>query len=514
MEEKRRSRGQLLAIGAICAVFLLLIVIVSNIDTLGTWFRGALMLLRPILIGLALAYLCNPIFRFFERKVLFRLRPPAFRRALALTLAYLVILLLLAAIVLLIVPRLIDSILLFASNYSVNLSSAIDQINHFIDLINAPIHRISGDPAFFEHVPEDAVQQLFATIFTPERFAALFELAQPLSLITAFTSIVTDVIFAIFISIYLLASKEKRYAQIMKLRRAIFGDTVNSVITRLCTVADKTFGSFLEGKMLDCLIVGVLAWISFAIFKIPYALLLATLIAVFNLIPMIGPLIGAVPSVAILLLSDAEKAIPFLIIVILLQQLDNNVISPKILGDNTGVSSLCVLIAIITMGAVWGMVGLFLGVPIFASILVLIDELTVSRLQKKGIPSGLENYYASDIIIDPVKRSHPNAENLLQRLERSAIRSRTKEESGERLSGKDKLIRSVYRFLRKYRLLGELTEEDQARLSAEQTAKTAMKDAAALYARIEEESFVESEANAQAEEAPHGDGFTDEMSEN
>lgn len=513
MEEKKRSRGQLLAVGAICAVCLLLIVIVSNIETLSTWFRAALLLLRPILIGLALAYLCNPIFRFFEQKVLFRLRPPAFRRTLALTLTYIAILLLISAILLLIVPQLIESILRFASNYSQNLSAAIAQINRLIDLVNAPIERLSGNPSFFEYLPEDAIQKLFADIFTTERFTNLLKLTQPISILTGFASIVTDVVFAFFISLYLLISKEKRYAQIMKLRRALFSDTINDVITRLCTVADKTFGSFLEGKMLDCLIIGVLAWISFAIFKVPYALLLAALIAVFNLIPMIGPLIGAVPSVIILLLSDPEKVIPFLIIVILLQQLDNNVISPKILGDNTGVSSLCVLIAIITMGAVWGVVGLFLGVPLFASILVLIDELTVSRLQKKGLPSGLENYYASDITIDPVKRTHPNANRLMQRLERSAIRLRTKEESGEHLSGKDKLIRSTYLLLRKHRILGELTEEDQARLSAEQTAKTAMREATALYTRIEENSFIEDEVNASAEQASHSDDSVDESDE-
>ena len=135
---------------------------------------------------------------------------------------------------------------------------------------------------------------------------------------------VTDTIFGIFVSIYLLSTKERRAAQLMKVRSAFLSDRANERLTRIIHTTDRSFGRFFEGKLLDSIIFGLLAYIAFSIFAVPYSLLIATVLGLCNIIPIIGPLIGAIPSALILFLSAPEKLLPFLIIVIVIQQIDNN----------------------------------------------------------------------------------------------------------------------------------------------------------------------------------------------
>ena len=282
-----------------------------------------------------------------------------------------------------------------------------------------------------------------------------------------------DTLFGFFISLYLLSTKEKRYAQVMKLRRALFGNAVNQKITDFCRVADRSFGGFIEGKLLDSLIIGVLTYVIISIFQIPYALLIAAFVGVTNIVPIIGPILGAIPTSFILLLTAPAKVIPFLIIIVVIQQLDGNVIGPKILGNNTGVSSLCVVIAIATMGSLWGLVGMILGVPLFATVLELVDELAVEKLQKKGMPSGLENYYAGDTVVDPEKNVYSTTDKIVQRLERHALRIEKKLNRGEALTRKERYLMWCYRMAHKYHIVNELSDEGQARFAAEDAAHDA-----------------------------------------
>ena len=179
----------------------------------------------------------------------------------------------------------------------------------------------------------------------------------------------------------------------------------------------------------------------------------------------------------ILLLSAPEKVIPFIVIVIVLQQLDGNVIGPKILGNNTGVSSLCVMIAITMMGSLWGFVGMLLGVPLFATLLELTDEYVVARLQKKGLPSGVENYYSNDALVDPSRNAHLTTDKAVQKLERRALRISRKQENGEKPTRLEKLTLDFYSFLRSKRLIAEMTDEEQTRYSAEEARKLALRQA-------------------------------------
>lgn len=477
-ENKNYKKMLGIAIGAF-AILLLAILLVANINALNKWCNSMLLLLRPILIGLALAYICNPIFRFLERKILYRVRPQGFRRVLSLTLTYIFVLLIVCLFFCLIFPQLIASLVSFFGNYESYLSSAISQINKLYAHINLLAEKFTGNETLIEYLNEQELIQKVADMFGNLKLksAGLMEDLSDFDFkpIQAFfsnaISIVTDIIFGVFVSIYLLSTKEKRYAQIMKLRHAMFSDAANEHITRFCTALDKSFGGWVEGKLLDCLIIGVLAYIATSVFRIPYAILISTLIAVANIIPVIGPIIGAIPTSFILLLSAPAKLIPFLIIVLLLQQIDSNIITPKILGSNVGISSFCVLVAITSMGALWGPIGMILGVPLFASALTLADIYLTERLQKKGLPSGLANYYSNDAIVDPTKHAYLTMDKSVQKFEKKAFYIRKKAENGEALKRREKLLLTAYRIVHKYHFLSEMSDETQVRSSAEQAEK-------------------------------------------
>ena len=502
MEEKRTGKKKLIIGIVIYALLFLAIVLIANLKQLNEWLGSVLRLLRPVLIGLGISYLCNPFFRFFERKLFFKLRPPSLRRAVSLVCTYLTVILIIALILLLIVPQLLESIVTFASNLDSYISSAIGQVNKLIENINELIDRfIQNGTALIEPLEESALRENLTGIFGGNGKNMMEQIGninvKPLTdMIGNALDVLADVLFSFFISIYLLSTKEKRYAQIMKLRRALFSDNTNAHITRFCTIADRSFGGYIEGKLVDSLIIGILAYIAFVIFGIPYELLLATFIGITNIVPVIGPLIGAIPTSLILLLSYPDKVIPFIIIVIILQQIDGNIIGPKILGNNTGVSSLCVMIAVTVTGSLWGLVGMLLGVPLFATVLELTDEYVTTRLQKKGMPSGVENYYSNDAIVDPARNAHITTDKTVQKLERLSLRISKKQENGEKLLKREKFVLDFYGLLNRKHIIVEMTDEERSRYSAEEARKAAKREAEEFLQKYRTEAAVTAESTS------------------
>ena len=448
-----------------------------------------------MLIGLAIVYLANPIFRFFERRLFFKLRPQGLRRTISLICTYLLLFLIIAFVLLMMIPELIDSIVTFLGKYNDHFSAAIRQINLHFTTINRFFERITGNAELLEYLDEAELREKAADLFMNlDRISSMildyisksnFQSIQ--GVIGGTISLIADIIFGLFVSIYLLASKEKRYAQIMKLRRALFSNKTNEHITRVCTIADRSFGGFLEGKIFDSLLIGILTYIVISIFGIPYPILIAAFIGIANIIPVIGLMIGAIPTSIVIFLSEPGKVIPFLIIILIIQQIDANIIAPKILGNNIGISSLCVVIAVSVMGRLWGVLGLLLGVPLFATVLELIDQIIVRELQKKGRPSGVATYYSGSAIVDPTKNAHLTADRSVQRFEKKALQLFNKQERQEKLNRKEKFMLVLYRLAHKYHILSEMTDEAHTRYAADQAAKDAGAEAEALLNTIRAE---------------------------
>ncbi|MBQ9760895.1 MAG: AI-2E family transporter, partial [Clostridia bacterium] len=346
--QKPKNRIWLIC-GAVYAVVLLFMLFIANLDAFNGWLGKIMTVLRPVLIGLVLAYFCNPVFRLFERKLFFKVRPNRLRRVLSLIFTYLVVLLIIVFFLLLLIPQLISSIMSFVENYDFYMSTVIDQINDMIVEIN---QSLASKGTVIPYLDAKEIKGAIADFLASIDSDFIVDILQKIDisyvggLISDIFSIILDIIFGFFISLYLLNTKEKRYAQVMRARKALFSDAVNERITRVCTISNRSFGGFFRGKLLDSFIIGILIYIAISLYGIEYPLLIATIIAITDIIPIIGPIIGVFPSGFIILLSQPEKLIPFIIIVILVQQLDANIVSPKILGENTGVSSLCVIIAI------------------------------------------------------------------------------------------------------------------------------------------------------------------------
>jgi len=397
--ETIRNKKLLWGIG-IYLVVLFSILWISNIEPINSFFSAILSVLRPVLIGLVIAYLCNPIFSFFERKLFYKVRPSGLRRALSLFSAYLILVLIVVLLLLLIFPQLIDSIVNFINNSDAYFKTASTELNKIIGWFNGVLPKNEQGHGVIPYLDAKKIQEGFSGFLRsfrldPQTLLGLFN-STTLSMAGDILLAVADIIFSFFISIYLLSTKEKRYAQVMRVRRAFLSDRINSVITGICTTADVSFGGFIRGKLLDSAIVGVLVYLTISIFQVPYAILIAVTVAITDIIPVIGPFIGVVPSALVILLTDPAKVIPFLLCILVIQQFDGNVLAPKVLGEQTGISSLCVLIAITTMGSLFGFVGMIIGVPLFATVLELTGRYLDKKLKEKGLSTETNDYYIPD----------------------------------------------------------------------------------------------------------------------
>ena len=179
---------------------------------------------------------------------------------------------------------------------------------------------------------------------------------------------------------------------------------------------DRTFMSFLNGKLLDSLIIGIICYIVCSILQMPFTLLVSVIVGVTNIIPFFGPLIGAIPSALIILMVDPTKCLIFVIFVIILQQIDGNIIGPRILGNSTGITGFWVMFSIILGGGLFGFWGLLLGVPVFVVVYSLMTNLIVKKLKREDLPYEIEDYkeleYIDPATLQVVKKASVRKEEL------------------------------------------------------------------------------------------------------
>ena len=197
----------------------------------------------------------------------------------------------------------------------------------------------------------------------------------------------------IIISIYMLMEKKRFISLSKKLIFGIFNEKHSHNIMRISRRSHGIFSNFLVGKALDSAIIGVLTFVVFSIAKMPYTLLVSFIIGVSNIIPFFGPFIGAVPSFFIILFESPAKAFWFLLIILVIQQIDGNIIGPKILGDSLGISAFWILFSLLVAGKVLGFIGLIIGVPLFVLIYSIVKDIVEGRLDKKGLPTETRDYY-------------------------------------------------------------------------------------------------------------------------
>jgi len=345
--------------------------------------------LAPFIYGGVLAYLLRPMCNFYE-KLFGRFLPQGMKKmanTLAVFLSLVSGILIVYALIIMIAPALYDSI---RSLWK----SLPDKVNQF--LIWAQV--TFGEDEELLHLFSTSYDKLYTEL---ENWAQTTIMPQITNIVSGVGSSVYKVLLFLYnlligliVACYLLASRKKFARQSVMIVRSVLSPKWAELFLNEVAFIDRMFGGFIDGKILDSAIIGVLCYIGCAIFNFPNALLISVFVGITNVIPYFGPFIGAIPSIFLILIEDPVKAIWFGIFILALQQLDGNVIGPAILGDRTGLSSFWVLFAIILFGELWGIAGMVICVPLFAVIYDTIKKLVRRGLFKKGQIEVWEKYKA------------------------------------------------------------------------------------------------------------------------
>ena len=212
--------------------------------------------------------------------------------------------------------------------------------------------------------------------------------------VTTAVKYVLNAFIGLLIMIYLLNYKERLFAICRKIVAATCGNKRKDRLYEFADIVNETFIGFIVGRIIDSFIIGVLTYIVLKITDIPFALMISVIVGVTNVIPFFGPFIGAVPSIVLLLTEDPVKALYFVFIILIIQQIDGNVIGPKVMGNAIGIGSFWVLLAVLIGGGLFGFTGMLLGVPVFAVIYRYIDKLTIRQLKQKEKATATTDYYS------------------------------------------------------------------------------------------------------------------------
>ena len=369
-------------------------------------------IISPLIYGAIIAFILNSAVRFFENQVVFRImkwrkiaitdRKRKITRGLSIFFTIVLFLAGIYALMAMLLPELFDSIMNIVNDFPQYISTVEEWIADFFKN-NKELQEISAN--FFATF-EARVQDWMNTELVPELNAALKNFSTG---VFGFFIFIKNFLIGIVISIYLLYGKENfvaRGKQYMYSRFKI--ETVNNTIRDL-QFTNKMFGNYIVGEVVDSIIVGLVCYIGMAIIGLPYAVLISVIVGVTNIIPFFGPYLGAIPSAFLILIINPWQALYFLIFILILQQFDGNFLRPKILGDTTGLSSFLVIVSIIVGGGLFGIFGMFMGVPVCAVICTIMRNRMIDRLQKKELPIKL-NYYdkidhLDDMTKEPVKES-------------------------------------------------------------------------------------------------------------
>lgn len=357
---------------------IILYFILSRINHLGLWLLRIFMVFTPFIYGFVIAYLVNWPYMFFKNKVfsrISRLEDKKYNNAkniMSLIAAYIILFGVIAFLLVILIPQLTSSIQQLINNlsgYISSLDTTIDKINRFFhtdkissDYIENILNSLNGN---INKMLSDAVPKMF-------------------NVTKSFTTGIYNFAMGIIISMYFLGNKDLLINQIKKLFFVVFPDKINTKLMEILVLTHSKFGKFIIGKIVDSIIIGVLCFIGMNIIRLPYAVLISVIVGFTNIIPFFGPFIGAIPSIFILLMIDPMYGVWFSIFILLLQQIDANIIGPKILGNTIGISSMWIMFSVLIGGGLFGVVGMFVSVPIFAVIYSLMSEFINKRVSYKN----------------------------------------------------------------------------------------------------------------------------------
>ena len=380
--------AMLAGFGAI-SLSILLFFLIYRFKGLGDAVSELAGILMPFIYGGAIAYALKPVCNFLDRSLRQAL-PPRYHRVVgpvSVTGSILFGILLVYALLLMIIPQLYNSILTLSATLPARLDALVSWLSgqYFAD--NEMIRNFLIEA--YDTLSESVGKWVNDTMM-PYMQDLVSGVGQ--SVWNAIIG-VKNLLIGLFVAVYLLASRRRFAHQAKILLYSVIKPRWAGLILDELAYADRMFGGFINGKLLDSAIIGVLCYIVCLIVNFPSALLVSAIVGITNVIPFFGPFIGAVPATLLILIEDPIKAIWFVLFILILQQLDGNVIGPKILGNTTGLSSFWVLFSILLFGGLWGFVGMIVGVPLFAVIYDVLKKLIFHGLCLNGQQQMLLDYH-------------------------------------------------------------------------------------------------------------------------
>ena len=351
-------------------------------------------ILSPIIYGLAFAYILNPVVHFFERKIVHltsqKLKNETSARKISRSVSIIITLVIVICFIYILCAMIVPEILNSVINAAANMPEQISNIEIFLNnTFQNENNRLLPD---LTSIVEKATE-VFNNWVQNDFLKSLNSILSGVTTgVIGFGKELLNIVVGIMVSVYVLMSKETFTGQSKKIIYALFKTRNANWIIRTCRKSNAIFSGFIYGKIIDSLIIGILCFICLYIFKFPYAMLVSVIVGVTNIIPFFGPFIGAVPSAILIFLVDPIKGLYFILFILVLQQIDGNIIGPKILGDSTGLSAFWVIFSILVGGGLFGFVGMLLGVPVFAVFYFVIGEVLNSVLKARQLPCNSKDY--------------------------------------------------------------------------------------------------------------------------
>ena len=386
--------GMLAGFGAI-ALSVVFFFILYRLQGISSALDSVAKILAPFIYGGVIAYLLRPMCNWYE-KIFEKWLPKKLKKmadTMAVTLSMITGLLIVYALIIMIAPELYKSVVTIWNS----LPSNVERLTNWLTVtFTEQEELIVMLDTIYEKV-YDSLNNWVQNTLVP--YATNIVSGVGLGVWNTLIFL-KNILIGLIVAVYLLGSRKRFSKQGVMLVRSMMKPSWADMVLEEIRFVDKMFGGFIDGKIVDSAIIGVLCYIGCIIFKFPNPLLISAIVGITNVIPFFGPFIGAIPSILLILIEDPIKALWFAVFILALQQLDGNIIGPTILGDRTGLSNFWVLFSIVLFGGIWGLVGMVICVPLFA---VIYD------IAKKLIYKGLRKYNRLDMW-DEYKEKYPDEE--------------------------------------------------------------------------------------------------------
>lgn len=380
-EDKKSNRYKsVLIIGLIFITYIFLLI---NLPSIWGSINDFSSLFTPFILGFVIAYLINPLIESIKKQFL-KVCKKKCPNGVAMLLAYLIVFAILTFLFINILPQIWESILVIVSEVPKSIESAYNWLETDG---NKYLSELTNNKVMMRDILDMLVSNL-QPMFT--------NMTQGVTTIFNTTSAVVgfllNTILGVLISIYMLMHKDIYLAQMKKAIFAFFKDSKAKDIVDFWEYVNKTFSRFINARIIDSTIIGIICWIGCLILGFENSLLISFIVGVTNVIPYFGPFIGAVPCALIVLLQSPMDMLIFIIFILILQQFDGNILGPKLLGDSLGLTSFWIIFSVAIMTGIFGVVGMVIGVPLFAIIYMMIKDFINDKLEKKGKSTNTEDY--------------------------------------------------------------------------------------------------------------------------